>query len=150
MNLTVLLEVAIGLVAIYFLLSIACSFIIEAVNSFANVRGDALKVFVEEMLSGRRDAADWTRGDSLRLLAQRLHSKLTRNPQGSGAEKGHGGVELGIMEHPLIVSLHKPATNMTGEKTAPSYIPPEFFTKALLDRLAAMLAPLSLPKATFQ
>lgn len=46
MNFGVLIEVGIGLAALYFLLSIGCSFVIEGFNSYANVRGKALELFV--------------------------------------------------------------------------------------------------------
>jgi hypothetical protein len=56
MALNVLLEVAIGLVAIYFLLAIGRSYVIEALNSFMNVRGLALRRFVTEMVMGDQSA----------------------------------------------------------------------------------------------
>ena len=51
MNLNALLEIIISLVALYWLLSTACSYFVEGINSLLmNVRAKALERFVCEMV----------------------------------------------------------------------------------------------------
>src|SRR5581483_2555175 len=135
MDFGVLIEVAIGLAALYFLLAIACSFVVEAFHSYANVRGRALELFVREMIVGAR------RIDPPGVLG-RLWAALT----GRAPRPERTGFDLSILAHPLVRALQKPTTDMQGENTPPSYIPSELFAKALLDRVGSLLAPLSVPR----
>jgi hypothetical protein len=121
MDFTALLEIVISLAAMFWLLSMISSFMVEALNSLVrNIRAEALERFVCEMILG--DGA-------LRGLYKRLSGKM------AGDESAD---PFRILSHGLVQSLRKPKAFSGGESTAPSYIPREILAKALLDRLSAL------------
>ena len=121
MDLTALLEIVISLSAMFWLLSLISSFIVEAGNSlFRNVRADALERFVCEMILG---------DGKIRLLFKQFRGKLAGRPDSD---------PLNVLGHSLVESLRKPSKSASSEADAPSYIPKEVFAKVILDRLAAL------------
>jgi hypothetical protein len=137
MNLTAVLEIVISLAALYWLLSMGCSYGVEAVNSMLlNVRAKALERFVCEMVLGT--------GRVPQLLAWRgwnflRRSNLNATKKGgkaaSNSDAGSLADPLGMFSHGLIKSLRKPPHLSTGGASPPSYIPSRVFAQALLDRL---------------
>ncbi len=129
MTIGVGLEIAIALVALFWLLSTVASFIVEAFNSLIfNVRASALERFVCEMVLG-----DGIVRQRFKAMKGKLSQSLAADP-------------LGLLSHGMIMSLRKPKAIAHAKGTAPSYIPAEVFAKVLLDRLA-MLAAAALPAA---
>ncbi|BDT67614.1 hypothetical protein os1_17910 [Comamonadaceae bacterium OS-1] len=137
MNLTAVLEIIISLAALYWLLSMACSYGVEAINSMLlNVRAKALERFVCEMVLGT--------GKVPQLLAWRrwsffIRSALDATKKGgkaaSNSDAGSLADPLGLFSHGLVKSLRKPRYLSTGRAAPPSYIPSHVFAQALLDRL---------------
>lgn len=105
------LEVVIGLTFVYFVLSLICSAVTEAIASRRGWRAAKLEQGVKNLLSGS--------------------SKLS--PEGEALAKD-------VYEHPLIQALIAPITGKqaaAGKKPWPSYIPSRTFVTALLDVAAA-------------
>jgi hypothetical protein len=125
MNMSVLLEVAIGLVALYFLLATACSFLLEALHSVTNVRGKAMKVFLIEMVNGAASGSveSWLR----KFLAKLWDPNRKKN------DKVPPSIDL--LDHPLLQALKKPAVWLSGKSTDPSYVPSHLISQTLLDEI---------------
>jgi hypothetical protein len=120
MDYSALLEIVISLAAMFWLLSMVCSFVVEAINSFVrNVRAEALERFIVEMVLGT---------GPLKLIYAELGSLLGKNVSDP----------LGLLSHGLITSLRKPSVVPSGPDQAPSYVPAEIFAKVILDRLASL------------
>ncbi|WP_367850195.1 hypothetical protein [Rhodoferax sp. WC2427] len=138
MNLTALLEIVVSLAALYWLLAMACSYGVEAVNSMLlNVRAKALERFVCEMVLGtgkvpmlRLFRAPWGRS----LLDKTKEGGMAASNSGEGSLAD----PLGLFSHGLVKSLRKPRHLSTGGATPPSYIPSRVFAQALLDRLTQL------------
>lgn len=107
MDAQALLGVALGLVVIYFLMAVVCSFTLETVYAISNLRGRALSRFLEEMLRG--------------TSAARLPEDVWAN--------------LDLFKHPIIEGLKKPEWRLGGRQTEPSYIPAASISQALIDKL---------------
>jgi hypothetical protein len=130
MGLGVIVDIVIGLSVFFWLVATASSFVVEALNSILNTRARALELFIREMLVGTKDTwlGPWRRALSFLPFA----------PQPASSRPGAGDVlhELDVTTHPLIRRLYKPANDVSKKDTAPSYIPAELFSLALLDRLS--------------
>jgi hypothetical protein len=123
MDLNALLEIVISLAALFWLLSMGCSFVIEAINSLVrNVRADALERFVCEMILG---------DGKVQAVYEAWKGRLSTNPAAD---------PLGVLSHGLTESLRKPSKSAGDATTPPSYIPAEVFAKVLLDRLTTLAA----------
>ncbi len=128
MNMSVLLEVAIGMVALYFLLAAACSFLLEAVHSFTNIRGKAMSKFLIEMLNGpaKETVNSWPK--RLLLIVHGIFS--TQKVANLSAKP-----VIDLLSHPLLKALEKPEVGLNGMNTEPSYVPSNLISQALLDQL---------------
>ena len=127
MTIGVGLEIVIALAALFWLLAMVASYVVEAFNSLLfNVRAKALERFVCEMVLG-----DGKVRQQFKAMKGKLSQSLAADP-------------LGLLSHGMITSLRKPKALAGGEGSAPSYIPAQVFAKVLLDRLA-MLAAAALP-----
>nr|WP_315230572.1 hypothetical protein [uncultured Albidiferax sp.] len=138
MSLTPVLEIIISLAALYWLLSMGCSFFVEALNSLVlNVRAKALERFVCEMVLGTGKVPQlltWRRGlDFFRRST--LDATKKGGKAASNSDAGSLADPLGLFSHGLVKSLRKPHFLSTGGATPPSYIPSRAFAQALLDRL---------------
>jgi hypothetical protein len=112
----VALDVAIGLILIYFLLSLAVLAINEGIATIVNFRAQTLKGGIITMIAGFQSA------------------KRTRR-SGDAAPSGTE-VTKALYTHPLIDALHETRLiGPTGHKS-PAYIPPRTFILALLDHIA--------------
>jgi len=134
MNLNGILEIIISLVALFWLMSTSCSFIVEAANSLLlNIRAKALERFVCEMVLGTNQIPQ------LRYFLQfwrRSNLEWTKGTENSKA--GTLADPLGLFSHGLIRALRKPQNTPGGEASPPSYIPARAFAQALLDRLLSL------------
>jgi hypothetical protein len=148
MNLNALLEIIISLVALYWLLSTACSYFVEAINSLLiNVRAKALERFVCEMVLGVGKVPQL-----LRAMPWFSPSNLGRTQRpgsaGSSTDAGSLADPLGLFSHGLIQSLRKPQLWPGSTATSPSYIPSKVFAQALLDRLDTLSWSVAPPMAS--
>jgi hypothetical protein len=96
------LDVAIGFIFLFFILSLVCSSLNEAVASLLSWRSKNLKLGIENLLSGREEISDDGREAAARLL-----------------------------RHPLIQTLAPPRSRRD-EDPVPSYIPASAFVTAVL------------------
>lgn len=120
LDMNTVLEIVISLVALMWLLSVICSYVVEAANSLLrNLRAKLLERFICEMVLG---------DEAVLPLWRQLKGKLA----GSAADP------LGVLSHGLVRSLRKPGVREDAEGTAPSYVPADVFAKALLDRLSRL------------
>ena len=135
---SVLLEVAIGMVALYFLIAAACSFLLEAVHSVTNIRGKAMKLFLFEMLNGPIDEAfdSW-----IKKLWDWLKAKFTH--QNNSNEVSQTQIEL--FDHPLLSTLKKPEVWLRSKSTEPSYVPSHVISQALFENIVTRFGAFSLP-----
>ena len=105
------LEVVIGLVFVYFVLSLICSAVTESIASLRGWRAAKLEEGIKNLLSGKESVT--AEG---RALAEKIY------------------------DHPLIQALVRPTQGKkkkAGQKPWPSYIPSRTFISALLDVAAA-------------
>jgi hypothetical protein len=100
------LEVVIGLCFVYFVLSLICSAVTEAIASFRGWRAAKLELGIKNLLSG---------SDTVTAEGEALAKK--------------------VYEHPLIQALVRPKNGKqpAGKNPWPSYIPSRTFISALLD-----------------
>lgn len=134
MEVNAILEIIISLVALFWLLSTACSFVVEALNSLVlNIRAKALERFVCEMVLGSN------RVQQLRSFSRfwrRSNLEQTRDPK--RPEAGSLADPLGLFSHGLLLALRKPQNAPGGNASPPSYIPATAFAQSLLDRLLSL------------
>ena len=103
-----ILEIAIGLVFLYLLLSLICSSINEFIASLLNSRAANLEKTLHHLLDNE-----------------------TKNNVSTSEES----IATRLLKHPLIENLNRPSGLFWDEK-APSYIPANIFSNALLDTIA--------------
>jgi hypothetical protein len=115
MYLQELLEVAIGLVFVYLLLSLVCMQVQEWLASYLRWRADNLEDGLREMLADEALTAGW----------RRMRRKIPILKQFLKPEGLLGWVDT-LYAHPLIKSLAQPGTK-------PSYIPARNFAQVLFD-----------------
>ena len=141
---SVLLEVAIGMVALYFLIAAACSFLLEAVHSVTNIRGKAMKLFLFEMLNGPTNRAldSWLKKLSRWLLRCVLLIFKRRQPQ---SLRSSNGSEFKLLDHPLLDALKKPEVWLRSKSTEPSYVPAHLISQALFDDIVTRFGRFSVP-----
>lgn len=141
MNLTVILDIAIGLIFIYLILSLLAAEIQELIATLLQWRATHLKESIEVLLSGGRGTAEEKRIKELtdRLYANPLIKNINQEAQGkietsfrnigwniTKFYRGETGKEGSVFgQNP---------NNSEDEKiTGPSYIPAETFTTTLLE-----------------
>jgi hypothetical protein len=110
-------DVAIGLIFVYVLFSVACSALSELFASLLNLRGRQLRKSLESILT-------------------QVIAKDTTGKQG-GAQDGDAASTLAgqVLRHPFIQSLK--TKSVFGGLKSPSYIPSRAFSLALLDCIAS-------------
>jgi len=113
MSVSVGLEIVIALAALFWLLAMVASYIVEAFNSvILNTRAKALERFVCEMVLGDGKALSFYKKFKGKLAAV------------SSADP------LGLLSHGQVESLRKPQYFNNGQNTPPSYIPAAVFARA--------------------
>ncbi len=134
MNLNAVLEIIISLVALFWLMSTGCSFVVEAVNSLLlNIRAKALERFVCEMVLGSNKVPQLRNFGRFWRRSNLEPTRSTVNPAA-----GTLADPLGLFSHGLVLALRKPQNIPGGQASPPSYIPANSFTQALLDRLLSL------------
>jgi hypothetical protein len=98
------LQIVIGLSFVYFVLSLVCSAVTEAIASWLKWRATTLEKGIQNLLSGNHEITS-----EGRALSRQFY------------------------EHPLIQALIRPKESGKGGKALPSYIPSRTFVTALLD-----------------
>lgn len=137
MNLPVILDIALGLIFCYLILSLLASEIQELITTILQWRAEHLKKSIEVLISGSAEEST-SEAQTARHLANSLYSHpllrdLNQEAKGS-IEKGFRKISGGIIN--LIRSLSPNKQNIFGDKnSAPSYIPPEAFARTLIDQL---------------
>jgi hypothetical protein len=133
MSLPIIVEVAIGLLFVYLILSLLASEIQETVGSLLQWRAEHLKRSIEVLLAGN-DADN--RSAATDLADQLYDSPLIRSLNQEAT--GPIGKAFRLLNQ-SIGSIYRMVTrsrNVFGSKTSgPSYIPSSFFAKSLIERL---------------
>ncbi|MBE9181021.1 hypothetical protein IQ268_20895 [Oculatella sp. LEGE 06141] len=148
MNLPVILDVALGLVFIYLILSLLASEIQEILATLFQWRADHLKKSIEILLSGGKPKAGKQPQTAEDKAVERIVNELYDNPLikniNQQSQKGVASyfrkltarwVDLGeeeVVLHPLTVP---PTVVKIRRRSGPSYIPAATFSTTLLVRL---------------
>lgn len=158
MDMSVIVGVVLGLAVAYWVISTACSFIVEALSSTINVRGRALSRFVAQMVGTevrrffgpKPDGAgigirEWliskVRVNRPKVRRDRLQTFIARSSTAAGE------IATRLLTHPIIEALDKPQLGRRGANDDASYIPAEQFARALFDVLIKMPTPGTLENA---
>lgn len=141
MNLPFILDVAIGLIFIYLILSLLASEIQELLCTLLQWRAEHVKQSIEVLLSGSQTA---TKATEIRAIADTIYSHpLIKNLN----QEAHSGWAKAFrkLSHLLITKIQSlsKSGNVFGkdiitqeERTSgPSYIPPETFATSLMETL---------------
>lgn len=130
MNLPFILDVAIGLLFIYLILSLLASEIQELITTLLQWRAKHLKDSIEVLLSGGTSTKD---EDEVRDLVDKLYnSPLIRTVN----QEAKGGVARGFREITRwLFPGNRQGAFGRGQATGPSYIPSETFATSLMDSL---------------
>ena len=112
------IDVAIGLIFVYFLLSVACTAFSELLASLINLRGSQLRTGI------------------MNVLTQAVVKDKTGKEKPAPQEKATGRLANEVLSHPLIETL-KTEKWIGSELKFPSYIPSRAFSLALLDCIAS-------------
>jgi hypothetical protein len=148
MDVSAIIGVVLGLAVAYWVIATACSFIVEWVSSFMNIRGKALSRFVAQMIGteirrtfGSPSAStasawyqrlvEWVRSlfrlGRPELRRDRIH-RITADSSSSAAQ-----MAVRLLTHPSVEALDKPLFGKDSVISDASYIPAEQFARALLD-----------------
>jgi hypothetical protein len=111
------IDVAIGLIFVYFLLSVACSACSELLASLINLRGSQLRKGIINLLT--------------QAVAKDKTGKEGTAPEG----KATNTLADQVLSHPLIETLG--TKNIFGGLKSPSYIPSRAFSLALLNCISS-------------
>lgn len=129
---TIALEVVIGLVFVFWVLSLAAAGITEAIAGLTSKRGAELARGLAAMLGGKGPATSWTR----------LWRRLRRS-----SKPVSEGLVGKVLAHPLIAAMGQPrlAEKPSTAGSPPSYIPSAAFARALLDLIEKGGTPVEKP-----
>ncbi|MEO0457797.1 MAG: hypothetical protein AAF152_14630 [Cyanobacteria bacterium P01_A01_bin.114] len=136
MSLPIVLEIAVGVVFIYLILSLIASEIQEILSTVLQWRAEHLKYSIEQLLAGETAANKTDKSMARRLSNQLYNSALIRNlnyeAEGRIARLFRSGLHL-------LGAVYRGLTrtrNVFGNQTSgPSYIPSETFAVSLLESL---------------
>lgn len=120
-----ILDVAIGMVFVYLLLSLICSAANELIELFLKGRASQLEEGLRELLHS----------ENTENLIKRIYNRLSAKPKIGKVET----LVESIYNHPLINSLFKGAYKPNSSKL-PSYIPSTNFALALMDLVPTISA----------
>jgi hypothetical protein len=122
-------DVAIGLFFAFFLLSVVCSAVNEALATAFAWRSETLLAALRSMLAddgAKPVRAQQTNGRATDPIA----GEPPARSEGSGGDRA---LITRLLDHPLIRSLADETSRNQLRRTVPSYIPPRTFALALLD-----------------
>jgi hypothetical protein len=124
------IDVAIGVVFVYLLISLLCSAIYEAIAARLRWRSKDLEKGIVSLLGGEAPRVSGPLPERVQQLVvsgiKIPWHLLTGSPNGAGQTAT--GVSKRLLDHPLIMSLRD-------QKKLPSYMPGRVFSAALLDVL---------------
>ncbi|MBD2461739.1 hypothetical protein H6G89_11815 [Oscillatoria sp. FACHB-1407] len=137
MNLPFILDVAIGLVFIYLIISLLASEIQELLTTILQWRAAHLKKSIEILLAGGDDLDNQARDTENRRKAREIVDDIYNNPLVKNISQGSfEGIEATLRKIArMIVTLFGLRKNRTLVGNEPSYIPAETFASTLLERL---------------
>ncbi len=129
MNLPFILNVAIGLLFIYLILSLLASEVQELLATLLQWRAKHLKEAIETLLSGGSGAPE---EESVRHLVTRLYDNtLMRNMN----QDAKGWIAGSMRNLTRLFAWNRKGAFGTNQATGPSYIAPETFATSLVDSL---------------
>lgn len=138
MNLSAVLDIAIGVIFIYLILSLLASEIQELVATVLQWRAKHLKESIENLLVGdnKKDPPEM-------LAAKRLANQLYTNPLIENVNQEATGLIVNLLRKPTwqlgkkyqLVTENEETVFGRGKHTGPSYIPSETFATTLLETL---------------
>ena len=120
-----MLEVALGMALIYTVLSLVCSAVREAIESWTKSRSADLERGIRQLLSGNARTGGAWRWIKETVLGHWLDLQGTADAAQTAADAS-GAVVAKFYKHPLIQSLYSGSTG-------PSYIPTRHFVATVLD-----------------
>jgi hypothetical protein len=129
MNLPFVLDVAIGVVFIYLILSLAASEIQELITTILQWRAKHLKDSIEIMLAGGIDTPD---NPNVKQFVDHLYNDpLIKNVN----QAAKGGLAQGFRQFSRLFTGNRKGAFGQGQATGPSYIAPETFATSLTENL---------------
>ncbi len=138
MNLPLFLDIAIGLIFIYLILSLLASEIQELVATVLQWRAKHLKESIENLLVGdnKKELPEM-------LAAKKLANQLYANPLIENVNQEATGLIVNLLRKPTwqlgkkyqLITENKETIFGNGKHTGPSYIPSETFATTLLETL---------------
>ena len=134
MNLPFILDLAIGLIFVYLILSLLASEIQELLTTLLQWRAEHLRNSIEVMLSGGSASSEMEKTKALvnDLYNHPLINTLNQEAKGKLALVFRGFGNAIIQMFTKITNNEKPFGNKT---SAPSYIPPEAFAASVMEKL---------------
>lgn len=134
MNIPFVLDIAIGLIFVYLILSLLASEIQELITTVLQWRAEHLKKSIEVLLGGKEESKQ-TR--EARQLANELynHPLIKDLNQEAKGVLARGVRQVGQRLFAAYQKLTKSENTFGSEKSGPSYIPPDFFAVTLMDKL---------------
>jgi hypothetical protein len=134
MNFPIVLDIALGLVFIFFVLSLLASEAQEIIGTLLQWRAEHLKQSIEVLLAGNERGTE--------ASAQALADALYESPWIRSLDQEAKGPIARAFRHVshLIGRIYRTLTGQrnvfgTGKTSGPSYIPPEAFANSLLERM---------------
>lgn len=134
MNIPFILDLAIGLIFVYLILSLLASEIQELITTLLQWRAEHLKKSIEVLMGGAKESEESRKA---RMLANELYSHplikdLNQEAKGALAQ-GCRQISSGLLK---IYQKMTHSENVFGENEGgPSYIRPDFFAVTLIDTL---------------
>lgn len=134
MNIPFILDLAIGLIFVYLILSLLASEIQELITTLLQWRAEHLKKSIEVLMGGTQESEESRKARILAnaLYAHPLIKDLNQEAKGALAQ-GFRKISSGLFK---IYQKMTNTENVFGEKEGgPSYIRPDFFAVTLMDTL---------------
>ena len=126
MNFPAILDVGLGLVAVFFLLASICSILVELLANWLRWRHDTLKITVNALLKGHEDRG--TKKKSAGAGPPPAAGQLTGDAKLAAEKNAHGeGMEELFWTHPEIEPLR------AADSESPAYMDATRFAKVVLD-----------------
>lgn len=135
------IEGAAALIVIYWLLASLSSFVVEIFSSMFNIRGNALRLFIVDMVQGELNKAVPAGGIPIApkgIFANRMPNAGWFGWLSGKIDLTHGslhGFSKNLFSHPLMLALEQPKVDRGSSNTAPAYVPSTVFAKTTIDLL---------------
>ncbi|WP_199246483.1 hypothetical protein [[Phormidium] sp. ETS-05] len=134
MNLPFILDLAIGLIFVYLILSLLASEIQELLTTLLQWRAEHLRNSIEVMLSGGTASSEMEKTKALvnDLYNHPLINTLNQEAKGKLAQTFRG---FGNSIIQVFAKITKTENTFGDKNSAPSYIPPEAFAASVMEKL---------------